>query len=60
MPHSVAQLNAAVCNKSKAAFRLPTVREDHKEEKRAKRGVVSYLSVGLQDKITYKTPDSPL
>jgi len=37
MLHSVAPLNAAVCNKSKAAFRLPTVRrsqryEGHKEE----------------------------
>jgi len=32
MPHSVAPKNAAVCNKSKADFRLPTVRKEHKEE----------------------------
>jgi hypothetical protein len=37
MPHSVAPINAAIYNKSKAAFRLPTVRrhkgrEEHKEE----------------------------
>jgi hypothetical protein len=37
MPHSVAPINAAVRYKSKAVFRLPTVRrhegkEEHKEE----------------------------
>jgi len=30
MPHSVAPINVAVCNKSKAAFRQPPVRKDHK------------------------------
>jgi hypothetical protein len=35
MPHSVAPINAAIYNKGKAVFRLPTVRrhkerEDHK------------------------------
>jgi hypothetical protein len=33
MPHSVAPLNAAVCNKSKAAFRQPTVRNNNRTRK---------------------------
>jgi hypothetical protein len=32
MPHSVAPIKAAFKNKSKGAFRRPTVREEHKEE----------------------------
>jgi len=50
MPHNVAPINAAVYNKSKAAFRLPTVRraQRYKEHKEG----------GLLEKITDINPPS--
>jgi hypothetical protein len=53
MPHSVAQIKAAVNNKSKAAFRLPTVRRSQREEEGV---LVRYHSSGQKDNLTDKNP----
>jgi len=53
MSYSVAPVNAAVYNEGKAAFRQPTVREEHKEEKS---GCCKQSKRGLHEKITDKNP----
>jgi hypothetical protein len=57
MPHSVAPVNAAANNKSKVAFRLPTVREDHKEE--GIRGFFYLSKCELHDGISNKNHSLP-
>jgi len=57
MSHSVAPINAAVYNKSKADFRQPTVRRSRRRKRSLRRGSGVYvrrISVKLYDKITDK------
>jgi len=58
MPHNVAPINSAIYNKSKAAFRLPSVRRTLRERRAQRNGKVNKqkeLNLAMQKRQVQKS-----